>query len=111
MQQRFSQWEITKEGKPAKVMTTSDMLTHPWILTATDNGSGAGALGNKKKVGHLGSLSVVDPSLAKSGGGSGSQNLKLTLKELLSVSSEWKDVNKKNTGAGGGVLSMDFQSQ
>jgi hypothetical protein len=37
----------------------------------------------------------IDHSLAKSSGGSGFQNLKLTLKELLNVSSDWKEVNKK----------------
>lgn len=41
--------EIKKEGRPAKVMSTSDMLTHPWILTENDS-SNAGSLGNKKKV-------------------------------------------------------------
>jgi hypothetical protein len=30
-------------------MNTSDMLTHPWILTESD-GSNAGSMGNKKKV-------------------------------------------------------------
>jgi hypothetical protein len=49
------------------------------------------------------------------------QKLKLTLRELLSVSSDWKDVNKKNAagaystaGVGTGQnssLPMDFQSQ
>jgi hypothetical protein len=48
MQQRFSQNEIKKEGKPAKIMNTSDMLTHPWILTETDQSSITGP-GNKKK--------------------------------------------------------------
>jgi hypothetical protein len=38
LQQRFSNNEIKKEGKPAKVMSTSDMLTHPWILTEEDSG-------------------------------------------------------------------------
>lgn len=33
LQQRFSQNEIKKDGKPAKLMTTQDMMTHPWILT------------------------------------------------------------------------------
>ena len=43
--------EIKKEGKPAKIMTTSDMLTHPWILTENDGSTNAaGSLGNKKKV-------------------------------------------------------------
>jgi hypothetical protein len=42
--------EIKKEGKPAKIMSTSDMLTHPWILTETEGGANAGAMGNKKKV-------------------------------------------------------------
>ncbi len=40
-----------------------------------------------------------------------SQKLKLTLKELLNVSSDWKDVNKKNPANGSvntGVLPMDF---
>jgi hypothetical protein len=50
------------------------------------------------------------------------QKFKLTLRELLSVSSDWKDVNKKNAGPGsystaGGSgssnpagLPIDFQS-
>jgi hypothetical protein len=42
--------EIKKEGKPAKIMSTSDMLTHPWILTENEGGNNAGAMGNKKKV-------------------------------------------------------------
>ena len=50
MQQRFSASEIKKEGMPAKVMTTSDMLTHAWILTENEGGSNAGSLGNKKKA-------------------------------------------------------------
>jgi hypothetical protein len=44
--------------------------------------------------------------------------MRLTLKELLNVSSDWKDVNKKNPTAGHGAssipgsgISMDFQSQ
>jgi len=41
--------EIKKEGKPAKIMSTSDMLTHPWILTEAEGGN-AGGMGNKKKV-------------------------------------------------------------
>ncbi len=45
MQQRFSQNEIKKDGKPAKIMTTSDMLTHSWILTETNEA------GNNKKKG------------------------------------------------------------
>jgi hypothetical protein len=28
--------EVMKEGKPAKALSTSDMLTHPWILTDSD---------------------------------------------------------------------------
>ena len=76
-------------------MTTSDMLTHSWILTES--------VGQDQKQQQ--------------------QKLKLTLRELLSVSSDWKDVNKKNAGAGaystsgaggGGQnsgLPIDFQSQ
>jgi hypothetical protein len=44
--------------------------------------------------------------------------MRLTLKELLNVSSDWKDVNKKNPSTGavssnalGSGISMDFQSQ
>lgn len=54
----------------------------------------------------------------KSGSSSGAQKLRLTLKELLNVSSDWKDVNKKNptsgqseSSAAAGSLPMDFQSQ
>ena len=50
MQQRFSGSEIKKDGKPAKVMSTSDMLTHPWILTSSDGPANNGPLGNKKKA-------------------------------------------------------------
>ena len=43
-----------------------------------------------------------------------SSSVKVTLKELLNVSSDWKDVNKKNANGvtffGGGVP-MDFQYQ
>ena len=53
-------------------MTTSDMLTHSWILTESST--------DQKQH---------------------QQKLKLTLRELLSVSSDWKDVNKKNAGGGG----------
>jgi hypothetical protein len=41
----------------------------------------------------------------------GSMNVKLTLKELLNVSSDWKEVNKKNLTGGpvfSGGLPMDF---
>ena len=34
-------------------------------------------------------------------------NVKLTLKELLNVSSDWKEVNKKNMSGANG-LPMDF---
>jgi hypothetical protein len=54
MQQRFSQNEIKRDGKPAKVMNTSDMLTHSWILTeSAENGNN----GIKKKSGEVTSLS------------------------------------------------------
>ena len=73
-------------------MTTSDMLTHSWILVSDQDG----AKGKKK--------------------GQYADNIKvrLSLKELLNVSSDWKDVNKKNPTGGpafGGGLPMDFQSQ
>ena len=75
-------------------MTTSDMLTHSWILTES-------APGQDQKYQQ--------------------QKLKLTLRELLSVSSDWKDVNKKNaagnystagnsSSAQSSGLPMDFQS-
>lgn len=41
----------------------------------------------------------------------GAMNVKLTLKELLNVSSDWKEVNKKNPTGGpafNGGLPMDF---
>jgi len=53
MQQRFSMNEIKKQGKPAKVMTTSDMLTHPWIITETDGSTKSGTHANKKKSNDL----------------------------------------------------------
>jgi hypothetical protein len=37
MQQRFSQNEIKKEGKPAILMSTKDMQCHPWIISENDN--------------------------------------------------------------------------
>ncbi len=40
--------EIKNEGKPGKLMTTSDMLTHPWILV-TDGGNSGNHVGIKKK--------------------------------------------------------------
>lgn len=79
MQQRFSSNEIKKQGKPAKLMTTSDLLFHPWI-----QGSDSEALSLKpgKKENLMGNQSEES-------------NLKLTLNELLRVSSDWKDVNHK----------------
>jgi hypothetical protein len=38
-------------------------------------------------------------------------NIKLTIKELLNVSSDWKEVNRKNPTSGSsaiGALPMDF---
>ena len=42
--------------------------------------------------------------------------MRLTLKELLNVSSDWKDVNKKNPSnstqnSSAAAIPMDFQSQ
>jgi hypothetical protein len=85
MQQRFSSNEIKKEGKPAKPMSTSDMLTHTWILTADDSTKSG------KKNPKAGDVTF---------------KVKLKLSELLNVSSDWKEVNKKN-GVGSG-LSVDF---
>lgn len=70
-------------------MTTADMLTHPWILTTEQDGSKG-----KKKNQYGENIKV-----------------RLSLKELLNVSSDWKDVNKKNPTGGpsaGGGLPMDF---
>lgn len=53
-------------------MTTSDMLTHPWIISESANAS-------------------LESQQLK---------FKLTLRELLNVSSDWKDVNNKNQAAG-----------
>ena len=52
----------------------------------------------------------IDQSLAKNSGGSGSQNLKLTFKELLNVSSDWKEVNKKTSNTAT-AIPTDFQAQ
>ena len=74
-------------------MTTSDMLTHPWILvTEADGPKGSGKIKG----------SFV---------GDNAMKVKLSLKELLNVSSDWKEVNKKNPTGGpsiGGGLPMDF---
>ena len=70
LQQRFSHNETKKEGRPGKPMSTQDMLTHPWLLSETQE----------------------EPKF------------KVSVKELLAVSSDWKDVNKKSVPA-------DFQSQ
>jgi hypothetical protein len=74
-------------------MSTSDMLTHPWILVTEQDGAKGGA--------------KIKSSLA----GDNSMKVKLSLKELLNVSSDWKEVNKKNPTGGaslGGGLPMDF---
>ena len=60
MQQRFSINEIKKEGKPAKVMSTTDMLMHQWILTESDGNTGA--LGNKKKVNQISQMNIDSAS-------------------------------------------------
>ncbi|CDW74770.1 protein kinase domain containing protein [Stylonychia lemnae] len=113
MQQRFSMNEIKKEGKPAKIMSTSDMLTHPWILTEHEGGANAGGMGNKKKVSQISQMNI--DSNNKNNNMTSSQRMRLTLKELLNVSSDWKDVNKKNPTNGNqtasGMIPMDFQSQ
>ena len=70
-------------------MTTSDMLTHSWLLVS-DQDEAKG----KKKGQYADNIKV-----------------RLSLKELLNVSSDWKDVNKKNPTGGpafGGGLPMDF---
>lgn len=91
MQQRFSASEIKKDSRLGKVMNTSDMLTHPWILVTDQEGTK-----NKVKGSFVGD----------------NMKVKLSLKELLNVSSDWKEVNKKNPSAGGqpfaGGLPVDF---
>jgi hypothetical protein len=89
--------EIKKDTKLGKVMNTTDMLTHPWILVTEQEGpKGSGKI--------KGSFT-----------GDNAMKVKLSLKELLNVSSDWKEVNKKNPTNGGqplgGGLPMDFQSQ
>ena len=39
MQQRFSQVEFKKDNRLGSLMTTSDMLTHPWILVTDQDGA------------------------------------------------------------------------
>lgn len=81
-------------------MTTSDMLTHSWILTEDELNNGAN---NKKKK-----------SMPLGGESNSANSIKLSLKELLNVSSDWKEVNKKNLASGSssttsaGALPMDF---
>ena len=76
-----------------KAHSTADLLMHPWILSADQE---AQRIGNSKKKGNK----EVVPNAVK-----------VTLKELLNVSSDWKDVNKKNANGipsfGGGVP-IDF---
>ena len=51
---------------------------------------------------------------SKSNSLNSTQRMKLTLKELLNVSSDWKDVNKKNptnNQQSSGAIPIDFQSQ
>jgi len=70
-------------------MNTSDMLTHPWILVTDQEGT-------KNKV---------------KGNAADNMKVKLSLKELLNVSSDWKEVNKKNPSGGqpfAGGLPVDF---
>ena len=59
-------------------------------------------VGNKKKKTVLG---------GKNEGNDEKMNIKLTIKELLNVSSDWKEINKKNPTSGSlaiGALPMDF---
>jgi len=87
------------------MFTTSDLLTHPWIMSAepdTNTNSNAGGVKKKK-------TQIKGDYQSNTGGGGSS--IKVTLKELLNVSSDWKECNKKNPTGGpsaNGGLPMDF---
>lgn len=86
-------------------MNTSDMLTHTWILSeAQESGNGIKKKGTENQANsNNGQLQAATQ-----------QRLRLSLKELLGVSSDWKDVNRKNPASAAGNASglpVDFQSQ
>ncbi len=113
LQQRFSSNEMKKQQH--KMMTTSDLLTHAWIMSAEADSNANSSAGIKKKKTQIKGEYNTNSSGGPGASGAGSSNIKVTLKELLNVSSDWKEVNKKNPTGGpsvlGGGLPMDFQSQ
>lgn len=96
-----------------KVLSTADMLTHPWILSAESENNVNGGVTKKKKTQIQIKGEYSSTASVASNANGGSMNVKLTLKELLNVSSDWKEVNKKNPAGGAaavfsGGLPMDF---
>ena len=90
---------MKKDSKHGKVMSTGDMLTHPWLLSEHDTHGGPIV---KKKT-----QFKADPHSSHSSG----MNVKLSLKELLNISSDWKEENQKNPTGGPsylGDLPKDF---
>lgn len=99
MQQRFSSNEMKKDHA-FKALTTADLLTHPWILTVESENNINGGV-TKKKKSQIQIKGEYQSTASAASNSNGNINVKLTLKELLNVSSDWKEVNKKNGGAGG----------
>jgi hypothetical protein len=93
------------------MVTTSDLLTHPWIMSAdADTNNNTSGTGIKKKKTQI--KADYSTNSNNNNNMNGNNIIKVTLKELLNVSSDWKEVNKKNPSGGPSVivggLPMDF---
>ena len=85
MQQRFTEQEMQQRGiQSARSVSANSLLNSQWIISATSNVS-----------------SSKRPGGAEDAVGDQEMMLKLSIKELLNVSSDWKDVNNLRGGAGG----------
>ena len=91
---------MKRDSNKLMPLLSPESLHHPWLMNSDSEGQ---RMIVKKK----GQIQIKQEIVA-------SNSIKISLKELLNVSSEWKDVNKKNL-AGlpqfGGGLPLDFQAQ
>jgi hypothetical protein len=82
--------------------TAHELLNHPWIANLHNEGSKA-AHYKKQQLGRNSPTPEEDVSV------------RLSLKELLNVSSDWKQINNLKTGDGGApsgnALSIEFQNK
>ena len=85
MQQRFTEQEMQQRGLlvgQSAGVTANNLLNSPWILNGETNSAAPKRSGAEEN-------------------GGDDDMMKLSIKELLNVSSDWKDVNNLRGGAGG----------